>query len=76
MIQEKTIERLDNSKIELMKTIRKQIKELKRNLVILQSGNGGIISEIMDDAAFESRFANARLDEILERSIEYHKIYK
>lgn len=76
MIQEKTIEMLDNSKIELMKTKRKQIKELKSNLVILQSGNGGIISERMDDAAFESRFANARLDEILERSIEYHKIYK
>lgn len=76
MIQEKTIERLDNSKIELMKTIRKQIKELKSNLVILQSGNGGIISERMDDAAFESRKANAQLDEILERCIEYYKIYE
>lgn len=65
----------DKDKIELMKTIRKQINSLKSNLVILQSGNGGELSEAMDDVVFEVRRANCRLDRMLERTIDFYKTY-
>lgn len=76
MEKKKTIQQFDESKIELMKTIRKHIKELRKNIVMLQSGNGGELTEVIDNAAFEVRSANGRLDEMLERIIDFYRIYK
>lgn len=76
MEKKKTILRFDESKIELMKTIRKQIKELRKNIVMLQSGNGGELTEVMDEIAFEARSSNSRLDEVLERTIDFYRTYK
>lgn len=75
-MEKKTIQQFDKSKIELMKTIRNQIKELRKNIVMLQSGNGGELTEIMDNIAFEARSSNSRLDELLERTIDFYRTYK
>lgn len=76
MEKKKTIQQFDKSKIELMKIIRNQIKQLRKNIVMLQSGNGGELTEIMDNIAFEARSSNSRLDELLERTIDFYRIYK
>lgn len=67
------VEKLDNSKIELMKQIRKQINQLRTNLIILQSGNGGEIPKYADDAVLECRYKMAYLDGIIDGLIEYNK---
>lgn len=75
MEKEKKVVSFDKSKIELMETIRKQIKSIRGNLVMLQSGNGGELTEKMDNAAFEVRRATSQLDQMLERTIDFHKKY-
>lgn len=67
------VEKLDESKVELMKQIRKQINQLRANLIIFQSGNGGAIPEYADDAVLECRYKMAYLDGIIDRLIEYNK---
>lgn len=54
-------------KIELMRTVNRQIKILKSNLVLLQSGNGGEIPESMDNAAIDLRISLSHLSDKLEK---------
>lgn len=75
MNKEKKVVIFDKRKIELMKEIRKQIESIRKNLVMLQSGNGGELTETMDDIVFEVRRANSQLDGMLERTIDFHKKY-
>lgn len=59
--------RYSEDKLELMRTIKQQIKTLKSNLVLLQSGNGGEIPRSMDYAAMDLRVSISNLDNKLEK---------
>lgn len=75
MEKDKKVVIFDKRKIELMKEIRKQIKLIMGNIIMLQSGNGGELTEKMDGMAFEVRRANSQLDDMLERTIDFYEKY-